>query len=98
MSNTPSITAVTPDPAVGQSPFAPADYLNPAALVQDQTNAVDPVDLRLIIEDDPKSGTVVYKSVDRRTGVVVQQLPREQVLRMREAQNYSAGKLLATKA
>ncbi|HEX4181633.1 MAG TPA: hypothetical protein VHY34_00025 [Caulobacteraceae bacterium] len=98
MSNTPPIAAVTPDPSVGQSPFAPTDYLSPEAVLQDQTSAVDPVDLRLVIEDDPKAGTVVYKSVDWRTGLVVQRLPREQVLRMREAQNYSAGKLLATKA
>ena len=58
----------------------------------------NPADLRLVIEEDKAAGTLVYKTVDWRTGEVVQQLPREQVLRLREAQNYSAGQLLATQA
>ena len=33
-------------------------------------------DLRLIIEEDPDHGAYVYKTVDRRTGEVVSQIPR----------------------
>jgi flagellar protein FlaG len=98
MSNTPAILPVTPDSSVGQAPLGRSEYLSPAALQQDQTTIVPPQNLRLVIEEDQRAGTVVYKTVDWRTGVVVQQLPREQVLKLRETQNYSAGQLVATKA
>ena len=98
MSNTPPVAAPTADQGVGHSPFSSSEYLSPAAVLQDQTVVSDPADLRLVIEEDKAAGTVIYKTVDWRTGEIVQQLPREQVLLMREAQNYSAGKLLATKA
>jgi flagellar protein FlaG len=98
MSNSVAVTAPTADASVGQSPFSQSEILSPAALIQDQTEVSNPADLRLVIEEDKAAGTFVYKTVDWRTGEVVQQLPREEVLQMREAQNYSAGKLLATKA
>jgi len=97
MSNSVAITAPTADQSVGQSPFSQSEILSPTALVQDQTAVSDPADLRLVIEEDKAAGTFVYKTVDWRTGEVVQQLPREEVLQLREAQNYSAGKLLTTK-
>ena len=78
----------------GSGPAAP---LSPSAFVQDQTSVPDPANLRLVIEQDSQSNTAVYKTVDNRTGEVVQQLPREAVLRMRENQNYAAGQLLKTK-
>jgi len=98
MTNTVAVTPVSPDTPVGSSTYASTEYLSPAAVLEDQTTNVSPSDLRLVIEEDQQAGTVVYKSVDWRTGEVVQQLPREQVLKLRESQNYSAGKLLATKA
>lgn len=55
-------------------------------------------DLRLVIEDRGPNGGFVYKTIDRRTGEVVQQLPREEVLRMREAAGYEAGAVIATRA
>ncbi|MFN4177922.1 hypothetical protein [Phenylobacterium sp.] len=58
----------------------------------------EPVDLRLIIEEDQASGSYVYKTVNRRTGEVVLQLPRAEVLRMREEADYAAGSVIRTKA
>ena len=98
MTNSVTITAPAADPSVGQSPFSPTEIFSPAALAEDQTTVANPADLRLVIEEDKAAGTFVYKTVDWRTGEVVQQLPRAEVLRMREAQNYSAGQLIATKA
>ena len=92
---TPIATAA--DPGVGQSSCPPTQILSPAAIAQDQTSVSNPADLRLVIEEDKAAGMVVYKTVDWRTGEVVQQLPREQVLRMREAQDYNPGQLLATR-
>jgi flagellar protein FlaG len=50
-------------------------------------------DLRLVIEE--RNGTFVYKTIDRRTGEVVLQLPREDVVRMREEEGYSAGDVIS---
>jgi flagellar protein FlaG len=52
-----------------------------------------PGDLRLVIEEDPSSGTYVYKTVDRRTGDVLQQFPREDVLRFKQAEHYDPGEV-----
>jgi len=99
MTNTVAIIGPAADASVGQSPFSQAQQvLSPEALAQDQGVVSNPADLRLVIEEDKAAGTFVYKTVDWRTGEVIQQLPREQVLRLREAQNYSAGQLLTTKA
>jgi flagellar protein FlaG len=61
------------------------------------SDAPDPADLRLIIEDDQVAGSFVYKTVDRRTGRIVQQLPREQILALREAADYTAGAVIKAK-
>jgi flagellar protein FlaG len=61
------------------------------------SDAPDPADLRLIIEDDLVAGSFVYKTVDRRTGKIVQQLPREQILALREAADYTAGAVIKAK-
>ncbi len=58
----------------------------------------DPADLRLIIEEDKTSGSYVYKTVNRVTGEVVSQLPREDVLKLRDQADYVAGAMLRTKA
>ncbi len=50
-----------------------------------------------MIEDDQAAGCFVYKTVDWRTGEVVQQIPREQILKMREEPAYVAGDVIKTK-
>lgn len=70
----------------------------PPAPVQPQAVEPSPADLRLVIEDDQEAGCFVYKTVDWRTGEVVQQLPREQVVKMREAANYVAGDVIKSRA
>jgi len=87
----------------------PAGAAAPVATVQDvqqaaqpparpQPSAPDAADLRLVIEDDQAAGCFVYKTVDWRTGEVVAQIPREQVLRMREDQAYLSGAVIRTEA
>lgn len=53
---------------------------------------------RLIIEEGPTMGTFVYKTLDSQTGEVVRQFPREQVLKLAESGDYSAGGLIDTSA
>jgi flagellar protein FlaG len=78
------------DPLGASKPAAHAQTRRP-----DETPAPD---LRLVIEDRGPDGGFVYKTIDRRTGEVVLQLPREEVLRMRETAGYEAGSVIATRA
>ena len=93
------------------NPIGPAAANPPASVVGDSSGAAstpppstaspptppDTADLRLVIEDDQAAGCFVYKTVDWRTGEVVQQIPREQILRMREETAYLAGDVIKTK-
>jgi flagellar protein FlaG len=79
----------TPDLA-GTASTGPAPSAAPArASLQPPVEAI--ADFRLVIEEDPETGTFVYKTLDRRTGEVVNQFPREQVLRLRETEGYTPG-------
>ncbi|MEW6391363.1 MAG: flagellar protein FlaG [Pseudomonadota bacterium] len=57
-----------------------------------------PGDLRLVIEQDGETGDYIYKTVDRRTGETLQQFPREEILKMREASRYHTGDVYDGKA
>ncbi|HEX3364944.1 flagellar protein FlaG [Phenylobacterium sp.] len=96
MDNKVASFAATPDPTFGQKP-APQrpDTGTPA---QRAAQSQDPADLRLVIEEDKATNSYVYKTVNRVTGQVVQQLPREQVLQLREALDYEAGDVVRAKA
>ena len=52
--------------------------------------------LRLTVDKDPKTGDWVYKAIDRYTGEVVRQLPRQELLDMRKSSNYQAGSVIKT--
>jgi uncharacterized FlaG/YvyC family protein len=54
-------------------------------------------DLRLNIEHDEASGLFVYKFVDPTTGHVVQQFPDAEVVKLRTAAAYAAGRLISTR-
>jgi flagellar protein FlaG len=89
--------AATPDPTYGRSSNSSAGSGNPGTGGEDAA-ALEEADLRLVIEEDQASGSYVYTTVNRRTGEVVQRLPREDVLRLREASAYQAGGVIRTKA
>lgn len=54
-------------------------------------------DLRLVIEEDAATGAFIYKTLDRRTGEVVQQLPRESVLKAMSSEDYNPGLVIDTR-
>ena len=97
MENKVAPSAAIPDPTSGQPPAASRSTQElPAARA---TPAKDPVDMRLIIEEDANAGgTYIYKTINRLTGEVILQLPREQLLKLRERVTYSAGDVVRTKA
>jgi hypothetical protein len=55
-------------------------------------------DLRLVIERDALGGDYVYRLVDRTTGKVVTELPRDQVSELATTPSYAAGTVVSTKA
>jgi flagellar protein FlaG len=86
--------AAAPDPGTSQVPSsAPAVKRGETS----GAGAPDQVDMRLVIEMDQASGSYVYKTINRITGEVVSQLPRDEVLRMR-AEGAPAGAVIRTKA
>ena len=53
---------------------------------------------RLVIEEGPKAGSFIYKTLDRVTGEVIRQLPREQLVEMMESETYASGSVIDTVA
>lgn len=90
-----SISPPIPEPEVGAPPRNPVPAQQAERVREAKPEAPD---LRLVIEENPQAGTFVYKTIDRRTGEVVAQVPREEVLRMRESPDYMAGDVIRTEA
>jgi flagellar protein FlaG len=80
---------------------SPADAWPPVGEKSDRASGPAPAgfqaDLRLVIEEDKAAGSYVYKTVDVRTGKVVQQIPREEVLRLRDAEAYEPGAVISAR-
>lgn len=53
---------------------------------------------RLVIEEGARKGSFVYKTLDRMTGEVIRQLPREQVVELNARDDYAAGAVIDTSA
>jgi flagellar protein FlaG len=96
MDNKVAAFAATPDPTFGQKAAPPR--ADSSSTAERAAQSQDPVDMRLVIEEDKASNSYVYKTVNRLTGEVIQQLPRDQVLKLREQLNYEAGDVVRTKA
>jgi flagellar protein FlaG len=92
MSNV-TTTAAIGDPGLSFPQSAPAQPSAPPASEIEQA-----ADFRLVIEEDQASGSYVYKTLDRRTGEVIQQFPREEVLKFKDNKAYNAGSLISAKA
>jgi flagellar protein FlaG len=86
-----SVVAVTSAAGAGTSTPSTSSSSTP------QTPSQDPADYQLVIQDDKAAGSFVYMTIDRRTGQVVSQLPREEVIKMREAFDYASGAVISTK-
>lgn len=90
MSTTAPISGVFPDPTPSPAPSSSGAGASqvPPTPVEEQA------DLRLVIEDDKAAGSYVYKTINPITGEVVSQVPREELLRMREAADYKPGSVI----
>ena len=97
MSITQPIPAIPAD-VVPAQPVQSAAPVNAGASQASSDQADSDVDLRLVIEEDKAAGSYVYKTVDSRTGKVISQVPREEVLRMREASSYAPGSVVNSRS
>lgn len=87
--------------AAQAAPFAPAGSSTTTGDFSDSKSveaAERAANYRLVIEEGPEAGTFVYKTLDRLTGEVVRQLPREQVINLMRGDDYNAGSVIDTSA
>ena len=78
--------------------MAPIVPVAPAAQSTPQVPpSAEQADVRLVIEESDQPGSYVYKTLDRRTGEVLQQFPREELLKLREDETYEAGAVVSSR-
>ena len=102
MNNTAPISGIVQDvtpaqPAPSPELAQPAQAPKPAGSETSQTPSTPidtQADLRLVIEDDKAAGSYVYKTINPVTGKVISQIPREQLLKMREDPDYTPGSIV----
>jgi flagellar protein FlaG len=101
MNTNPKVPPVlpVPEPSQVQSRPTPSQQQQELAAAASSIPAyiAEPAAFRLVIEKDPASGTFIYKTVERATGVVVTQLPSEEVVRLKDSASYTSGSLVDDK-
>ena len=90
----PTVTAFPVLPAAAAGSTTGGDFSDSRASEEAERNAR----YRLVIEEGPQAGSFIYKTMDRVTGEVVKQLPREQVVDLMRTAEYSSGSVIDTKA
>lgn len=93
MNNNAKIGPVSPVVVVATSGSTASGDFNQSKAQQEAERASR---YRLVIEEGSREGSFVYKTLDRLTGEVVRQLPREQVVSMNSQDEYSAGAVIDT--
>ena len=93
MTSTAPISGPSADPAPAQPAPAPAKP-HPETSQAPAKPVDSDADLRLVIEDDKAAGSYVYVTINSVTGEVVSQVPREQLLKMREDPRYTPGSII----
>jgi flagellar protein FlaG len=106
----PDVAPISPSQAVAPASSAASstgDAGNNPAPAAPQTPAPSPAattpldvqaDLRLVIEEDKAAGSYVYMTIDPRTGKVIAQIPREEVLRMKDDAGYTPGSIINSRS
>ena len=89
------MSKVNPATPIGETNLNVPPPVPPAPpSVTAEQSVQDVADFRLVIEEDQATGSYIYKTLDRRTGEVIQQFPRDEVLKLKETKDYSAGTIV----
>ena len=83
-------------PAADMAPIVPVAPVEQS--VPQYSPPAEQPDVRLVIEESDQPGSYVYKTLNRLTGEVLQQFPREELRRLREEESYEAGTGVCTHA
>ena len=94
MDNNAKLTLVSPVVVAPSGSAAGGDFSQSRA-AQDAERAAR---YRLVIEEGPQPGSFIYKTLDRVTGEVVRQLPRETIVQLMESGDYAKGAVINTRA
>ena len=94
MSTTAPLSGSPAEPTPTSTTSAPVAAASGSSQASSSTPIDSQADLRLVIEDDKAAGSYVYKTINPITGQVVSQVPREELLRMREADDYKPGSVI----
>ena len=87
--------AATPDPTFGHKP-QPRKISRSGRKAAEQNP--EQADLRLVIEEDEATGSLVYRTIDRRTGEVVLQLGPEEIVKLVDETEYVAATVIRANA
>src|ERR1700761_4502110 len=99
MSNISPLNAASTVPASGSSPPAPAQPVGSvAASSASQAPGGAASNQRLIIKEGAQAGVLIYTVLDRTSGEIVVQIPREMVIKLGSRDDYSAGQIISTEA
>ena len=95
MENNASLVPVSPSVV---TPVAPVPASNGSQGYQGKKDSGGPEAgrYRLVTEEGPSAGSFVYKTMDRLTGEVVKQYPREKLVEMQTSPAYDAGTVIDT--
>ena len=101
MSTVTQLTTVTADLIGAQTPPT-ASVKNPpkaqrAPSKDSEAAAGAEPSQRLVIKEGAQAGVLIYTVLDRATGEVLVQIPREEVIRIAARPNYEAGQVIDTK-
>jgi len=105
MSNITQLTTVPADligaqatpPAPGTTATATAPKPAPASSSASASTPSNESSQRLVISEGAETGVYVYTILDRTTGQVLVQIPREEVVRISSRPGYAAGQVISTK-
>jgi flagellar protein FlaG len=100
MSNITPLNAAPTAPASGSGPPAPAKTAAPAAAStpSQASGASAASSQRLVIKEGDQAGVLIYTVLDRQSGEIVVQIPREMVIKLGARPDYSAGQIISTEA
>ncbi len=101
MSNITQLTTVPAD-LIGAHATPPAQATPPPAPASSSSSSSGSApsnesSQRLVISEGAQTGVYVYTILDRTTGEVLVQIPREEVVRISSRPGYSAGQVINTK-
>lgn len=92
----PAAPTVESAPIADEKPQSPATGIAPGPLAsQIALGQINEADLRLVIEEE--RGAYIYKTINRTTGETLAQYPREEIVKMRDASDYTAGRVVNAK-